>query len=140
MTKAKISLADFAKSPTSKIHAVKSQMVTCALDEQADALPYSRVFTGFEFEDFLTKPTPKRYELLRLASKGRHSISDRAMASKRNPSAVSHEVSGLSALGLVKVEFVNSEGHGKKGRDAGGLRDFDRCRDSCGVMICHHFQ
>ncbi len=114
MTKQKITLADFAKSPVLKAHAAKSKAVARALDEQAEALPYSKVFTSFEFEEFLTQLTPKRFELLRLASKGRHSIADLATASHRNPSAVSRDVSKLSELGLVKVESVSNEGHGRK--------------------------
>lgn len=114
MTKQKITLADFAKSPVLKAHAAESKAVARALDEQAEALPYSKVFTSFEFEDFLTQLTPKRFELLRLASKGRHSIADLATASRRNPSAVSRDVSKLSELGLVKVESVSNEGHGRK--------------------------
>ncbi len=114
MTKQKITLADFANSPALKAHSLKSKAIARALDEQADSLPYSKVFTSFEFEDFLTQLTPKRFELLRIASKGRHSIADLAIASHRNPSAVSRDVSKLSELGLVKVESVNNEGHGRK--------------------------
>ena len=114
MTKQKISLADLANDPVLKIHSTKSKAVARALDEQADSLPYAKVFTSFEFEDFLTQLTPKRFELLRIASKGQHSIADLTMASHRNPSAVSRDVSKLSALGLVKVESVTNEGHGRK--------------------------
>ena len=114
MTKQKISFADFAGSPVLKAHSTKSKKVARALDEKAQSLPYSRVFTSMEFEDFLTQLTPKRFELLRIASKGRHSIADLAIASQRNPSAVSRDVSKLSELGLVKVESVTNEGHGRK--------------------------
>lgn len=114
MTKQKISLADFAKSPVLKAHSTKSKAVARALDERADSIPYAKVFTSLEFEDFLTQLTPKRFELLRMASKGRRSITDLAIASHRNPSAVSRDVSKLSALGLVKVESVCNEGHGRK--------------------------
>ena len=114
MTTPKITMADFARSPGLKAHASKSKQVARALDAQADSLPYSKVFTSFEFEDFLTQLTPKRFELLRIASKGRHSIADLAIASNRNPSAVSRDVSKLSQLGLVKVESVSNEGHGRK--------------------------
>ena len=114
MTSPKITSADFAKSPVLKAHASKSKAVARALDERADSLPFSKVFTSFEFEDFLTQLTPKRFELLRMASKGRNSIADLAIASHRNPSAVSRDVSKLSALGLVKVESVSNEGHGRK--------------------------
>lgn len=114
MTKPKISLADFAKSPVLKAHSIKSKAVARALDEQADSLPHSKVFTSFEFQDFLTQLTPKRFELLRIASKGPHSIADLAMASHRNPSAVSRDVSKLSELGLVRVESVCNEGRGRK--------------------------
>lgn len=114
MTKQKITLADFAKSPALKAHSLRSKAVARALDEQAESLPYSKAFTSFEFEDFLTQLTPKRFELLRIASKGRYSIADLAVASHRNPSAVSRDVSKLSELGLVKVESVSNEGHGRK--------------------------
>ena len=114
MTKQKISLADFAKSPVLKAHSTKSKAVARALDERVDSMPYAKVFTSLEFEDFLTQLTPKRFELLRMASKGRRSIADLAIASNRNPSAVSRDVSKLSELGLVKVESVCNEGHGRK--------------------------
>jgi predicted transcriptional regulator len=114
MTKQKISLADFAKSPVLKAHVTKSKAVARALDEQADSMPYSKVFTSFEFEDFLTQLTPKRFELLRIANKGRQSIAELAVATHRDPSAVSRDVSKLSELGLIKVESVSNEGHGRK--------------------------
>ncbi|GAB1387422.1 hypothetical protein MASR1M59_25700 [Melaminivora sp.] len=114
MTKPKITLADFAKSPVLQEHARKSRAVARALDEGAQALPYAKTFTSFEFEDFLSQLTPKRFELLRLASKGRRSIADLATAAQRNQSAVSRDVAKLSQLGLVKVEVVTNEGHGRK--------------------------
>ena len=114
MTKQKITLADFAKSPVLQEHARKGRDVARALDEKADMLPYAKTFTSFEFEDFLSQLTPKRFELLRLASKGRRSIADLAIASHRDQSAVSRDVAKLSKLGLVKVEVVTNEGHGRK--------------------------
>jgi predicted transcriptional regulator len=77
-------------------------------------LPYSKVFNSYEFEDFLSQLTPKRFELLRLASKGGRSIADLAAASHRDPSAVSKDVLRLSKLGLVTVESVQNDGHGQK--------------------------
>jgi predicted transcriptional regulator len=114
MTKRKISLADFAKDPVLAARSKRSKAVARALDEEADNLPYAKVFTSFEFESFLTQLTPRRFELLRLASKGRKSIADLALAARRDPSAVSRDVSKLSELGLVKVEAVVNEGHGRK--------------------------
>lgn len=114
MTKPKITLADFAKSPVLQEHARKSRAVARALDEKADVLPYAKTFTSYEFEDFLSQLTPKRFELLRLASKGRRSIADLATAAHRDQSAVSRDVAKLSKLGLVKVELVPNEGHGRK--------------------------
>ncbi len=114
MTKAKITLADFAKSTKLQDHARKSRAVARALDEKADVLPYAKTFTSYEFEDFLSQLTPKRFELLRLASKGRRSIADLATAAHRDQSAVSRDVAKLSQLGLVKVEVVTNEGHGRK--------------------------
>ena len=114
MTKQKITLADFAKSSVVQENARKSRVVARARDEKADMLPYAKTFTSFEFEDFLSQLTPKRFELLRLASKGRRSIADLATASHRDQSAVSRDVAKLSKLGLVKVEVVPNEGHGQK--------------------------
>ena len=65
MTKPKIALADFSRSTALKANSIKSKEVARALDEQSDSLPCSKVFTSFEFEDFLTQLTPKRFELLR---------------------------------------------------------------------------
>jgi predicted transcriptional regulator len=112
--KRKISTNDFATNPVLKERSGKSKAVARALDKKAHALPFARVFNSFEFEDFLTQLTPKRFELLRIASKGRHSIADLASASQRNPSAVSRDIAKLSALGLVKVESVSNQGHGQK--------------------------
>lgn len=114
MKKQKINLADFSRSRALKAHSEKSKGVARALDAQAAFLPHAKVFTSLEFEEFLTKLTPKRFELLRIASKGCHSIADLAIASHRDPSAVSRDVSMLSELGLVKVESVSNEGHGRK--------------------------
>ena len=114
MTKQKITLADFAKSPLLKARSQRSRAVARALDDKADALPFAKTFNSFEFEDFLSQLTPKRFELLRLASKGRRSISDLATAAHRDQSAVSRDVAKLSELGLVKVEVVSNEGHGQK--------------------------
>ncbi len=114
MTKPKITSADFAKNPVLRERARKGKAVARALDEKADALPYAKTFTSFEFEDFLSQLTPKRFELLRLASKGCRSIADLATAAHRDPSAVSRDVAKLSKLGLVRVEVVPNEGHGQK--------------------------
>jgi predicted transcriptional regulator len=114
MTTRKISMADFAKDPTLASHSQRSKAVARALDEAAESLPFARSFTSFEFEEFLTQLTPKRFELLRLASKGQKSIADLALASRRDPSAVSRDVSKLSELGLVNVHEVVNEGHGRK--------------------------
>jgi predicted transcriptional regulator len=114
MTKPKISMEDFAKHRALAEHSRRSKEVARALDEHAESLPYSKVFTSFEFEEFLSQLTPKRFELLRLASKGQRSIADLAAAARRDPSAVSRDVSKLSELGLVKVEAVVNEGHGRK--------------------------
>ena len=61
MTKAKITLADFAKSTVLREQAHKSRAVARALDEKADVLPYAKTFTSYEFEDFLSQLTPKRF-------------------------------------------------------------------------------
>ena len=114
MTKAKISPADFANSVELQESTRKSRAVARALDDQSDSLPHTKTFTSYEFEDFLSQLTPKRFELLRLASKGRRSIADLAIAAQRDQSAVSRDVAKLSQLGLVRVEVVSNEGHGRK--------------------------
>lgn len=60
------------------------------------------------------KVTPRRFELLRLASKGRRSIGDLAAAAQRDQSAVSKDVARLERLRLVRVESVPNAGHGQK--------------------------
>jgi len=114
MVKPKISLDDFGRDKALSLHASKSKEVARALDANADSLPYANVFTSYDFGDFLSQLTPKRFELLRLASKGSHSIADLAAAAKRDPSAVSKDVIRLSKLGLVKVVAVQNEGDGQK--------------------------
>jgi predicted transcriptional regulator len=114
MSKQKITVDDFKREAVLSEHSRKSKELARALDAKVDSLPYSRVLTSFEFEDFLSQLTPKRFELLRLASKGGRSIADLAAAAHRDPSAVSKDVSRLTKLGLVKVELVQNDGHGQK--------------------------
>ena len=114
MSKRKISIEDFKNNRILSLHVRKSKEVARALDDQSEMLPYSKVFNSYEFEDFLSQLTPKRFELLRLASKGGRSIADLAAASHRDPSAVSKDVVRLSKLGLVSVEAVQNDGHGQK--------------------------
>lgn len=114
MKKTKISVGDFKGDPVLVRHSRRSKEVARALDAKAGTLPHAMVFTSYEFEDFISQLTPKRFELLRLASKGGRSIADLAAASHRDPSAVSKDVVRLSDLGLVKVESVRNEGHGQK--------------------------
>jgi predicted transcriptional regulator len=114
MSKRKISIDDFKNDRILSLHVRKSKEVARALDDQSWTLPYSKVFNSYEFEDFLSQLTPKRFELLRLASKGGRSIADLAAASQRDPSAVSKDVVRLSKLGLVTVEAVQNDGHGQK--------------------------
>jgi predicted transcriptional regulator len=109
-----ITPADFQSDPTLKQHANRSREVARALDAKQESLPYAQVFTSMQFGKFLTQLTPKRFEILRLASKGGLSISDLALASHRDPSAVSRDVASLSKLGLVRVESISNQGHGHK--------------------------
>jgi len=110
----KISLADFESNRVLSRHSAKSREVARALDATAKVLPYSQVFTSFEFEEFITQLTPKRFQLLRLAAKGGRSIADLAESSKRDRAAVSKDVAKLKKLGLVKVDSVTNVGHGTK--------------------------
>jgi DNA-directed RNA polymerase specialized sigma24 family protein len=97
MSKQKMTVDDFKRDAVLSEHSRKSKELARALDAKVDSLPYSRVLTSFEFEDFLSQLTPKRFELLRLASKGGQSIADLAAAAHRDPSAVSKDVSRLTA-------------------------------------------
>jgi len=114
MTMQAIKPADFAKAPALKEHSARSRAVARALDEKAADLPHAMTFTCLGFGEFLNQLTPKRFQLLRLASKGKHSITDLATASHRDPSAVSRDIAKLIALGLVRVECVPNSGHGRK--------------------------
>ena len=114
MSQTKISLEDFKRDKAISQHTRQSKEVALALDTQAETLPYAKVFTSYEFEEFLSQLTPKRFELLRLAIKGKKSIAELAMAAHRDPSAVSKDIARLSQLGLVKVESIANAGHGQK--------------------------
>ena len=109
-----LSSKDFQQSRVLRERSRKGKAVARALDSQAEMLPFSRVFTSLEFEEFLKQLTPKRLQLLRLASKGGRSIADLALASHRDQGAVSRDVASLSKLGLVHVESVINQGHGLK--------------------------
>jgi predicted transcriptional regulator len=111
---ARISIHDLKKNPQLKAHSKRSRAVAKALDRKSDRLPYSQIMTGYELETFLETLTPKRFELLRIASKGPKSISELAAASNRNHSAVSKDVAKLQGLGLVSVEMASNMGHGLK--------------------------
>ncbi len=112
--KSKITLDDFKVYQPLNEHIRKGKEVARALDTKVDALPYARVFTSFEFESFIGELTPKRFELLRLATRGKRSISELADACNRDHSAVSKDISKLKALGLVRVESIANTGHGRK--------------------------
>lgn len=110
----KISLDDFKNDISLSAHSARSRAVAKALDEKSEVIPYSQVMNGYEFEYFLETLTPKRFELLKIASKGPKSISELAHAANRNHSAVSKDVAKLEGLGLVNVELVSNMGHGIK--------------------------
>jgi predicted transcriptional regulator len=113
MTARKITSEDFAKSKVLSARAKKSREVARALDKRAEGLPYARTFTSVEFQAFIAELTPKRFELLRLAIRRRQSIGELALASHRDPGAVSRDVARLQSLGLVEVETVINPGHGQ---------------------------
>ena len=111
--KKKITIADFETYQPLAEHFRRGQEVMRALDQKADVIPHTKTFTTFEFADFISELTPKRFELLRLSKGGCRSIADLAIASHRDQSAVSKDVSKLKKLGLVTVESVLNAGHGK---------------------------
>lgn len=114
MSGKKISIEDFKRDSVLNERFQRGKEVARALDTKAPRLPYSRVLTSYEFEDFISELTPKRLELLRLSTRGIRSISELADASRRDQSAVSKDINRLQALGLVKVESVSNAGHGRK--------------------------
>lgn len=61
MTKKKISVKDFQADKSLSLHSQKSRAVARALDQRADQLPHAMVFTSFQFEEFLSQLTPKRF-------------------------------------------------------------------------------
>ncbi len=85
MSKMKISIKDFKCDQTLSQHSRQSKQVARALDTKARTLPSAKVFTSHEFEEFLSQLTPKRFELLRLASQGGRSSADLAAAAANNP-------------------------------------------------------
>lgn len=113
-TKTKITVDDIKNDPALRERFSKSLEVARAIDAKAHRLPYSRVLTSYEFEDFIAELTPKRLQLLRLAARGTQSISELAEVCDRDPSAVSKDISRLQELGLLRVELVANAGHGKK--------------------------
>ena len=52
MGKQKISVDDFNHDAELSAHSRKSKEVARALDAHADSLPFARVLTSYEFEDF----------------------------------------------------------------------------------------
>jgi predicted transcriptional regulator len=115
IAKKKISIEDFKKDKVLSEHTSKSLEVARALDANAPRLPYSRVLTSYEFEDFIGELTSKRLELLRLAARhAQSSISELAEACQRHQSSVSKDIARLQGLGLVQVELVANAGHGRK--------------------------
>lgn len=110
----RITIDDFKNDSMLAAHSARSKAVAKALDDKADKIPYAQVMNGYEFEYFLETLTPKRFELLKIASKGPKSISELAHAANRNHSAVSKDVAKLEGLGLVNVELVSNMGHGIK--------------------------
>ncbi|MGF6273861.1 putative transcriptional regulator [Massilia sp. UYP11] len=110
----KITRDDFLNDPELQDLTRKGIEVAKALDASAPSLPYAVTFNSVEFATFISELTPKRFELLRLAFKKTHSISELANAVSREHSAVSKDIGRLKKLGLVKVEEVSNAGHGRK--------------------------
>lgn len=110
----KISFDDFKNDRTLSEHSARSRAVAKALDKKSDTMPYSQVMNGYEFAYFLETLTPKRLQLLKIASKGEKSITELAQAANRNHSAVSKDVAKLEGLGLLNTEMVSNMGHGIK--------------------------
>jgi predicted transcriptional regulator len=93
--------------------AAQGRAVARAIDNQTP-VPYSVTIRAHKFEDFIATLTPKRFELLRLSKSGKRSISDLAIATRRDPSAVSRDIAKLVDLGLVNLVIQSNAGHGVK--------------------------
>ena len=114
-SKTSINIDDFKSNEVLRDHSNRGLEVARALDAELPRLPYSRVLTSFEFEDFISELTPKRLELLRLAARhAQLSISELAKASQRDHSSVSKDIARLQDLGIVQDEIVANVGHGTK--------------------------
>lgn len=109
-TKPKLTIDDFKMFDA---RAEEGLAVARAIDNKMP-IPHSITIKAHDFGKFLETLTPKRYELLRLAKKGRRSIAQLATASHRDPSAVSKDVAKLVELGLVTVITETNVGHGVK--------------------------
>lgn len=93
--------------------AAKGRAVAEAVDNQTP-IPHAVTIRAHKFEDFMDALTPKRFQLLRLSKSGKKSISELALATKRDPSAVSKDIAKLVDLGLVNVVIESNAGHGVK--------------------------
>jgi len=94
--KEKVTLADFRAFDA---RAAKGRAVADAVDAKLP-IPHAVTIRAHRFAAFLNVLTPKRYELLHLAKAGQRSISELAIAAKRDPSSVSKDVAKLVDLGL----------------------------------------
>lgn len=108
--KAKVTPDDFSMFDS---RAASGRAVARAVDARKP-IPHSVTIKAHKFADFLSTLTPKRYELLRLAKRGKSSIAELAAASHRDPSAVSKDIAKLIDLGLVVVDVETNAGHGVK--------------------------
>lgn len=109
----KISEETVAVEETAWERNLNSSEDACAAESTKDHSCSPRSFTAIEFEEFVIALTPKRFELLRLATTRNRSIKELARASQRDRGAVSRDVAKLKQLGLVKVESVVNPGHGR---------------------------
>jgi predicted transcriptional regulator len=93
--------------------AEKGRAIARAIDNKTP-IPYSVTILEHNFDEFLANLTPKRYELLRLSKTGGRSITQLAVAAKRDTSSVSKDIAKLVELGLVTVITEPNTGHGVK--------------------------
>lgn len=106
----KITLDDFAEMDD---RFRQDSEVARALDHR-DRIPHSDIVAVVDMENFIEGMTIKRFEILKLARGNARSIKELAVATSRDPSAVSKDVAKLVELGFVKVETASNSGHGIK--------------------------
>ncbi len=93
---------------------VKRGRKIAKLADAGKPIPYSRIISFEDPEDFLAVLTPERMRLLQAARESPGSITDLARTLKRDRSAVTRDVQVLKRHGIVDVTERPLAGHGRR--------------------------